>query len=88
MTTREASALSMGDRQGQDGMVRVRRDQGTLFLVPSDRWRGLSAHVAFERRDLGSRSTVGAPDCAAHGMCGCRTTAIRNLNLPRRFFAS
>jgi hypothetical protein len=83
MTTRVASALSMGDRQGQDGMVRVRRDQGAWLLVSSDPLRGGSAPVAFK-----PGSFVGFPIAARERSSLCkarrdrRAISIRELNLP------
>ena len=48
MITRVASALYMGDRRGLDGMVQVRRGQGSLLPLPTMLRRWHIARDAFE----------------------------------------
>jgi hypothetical protein len=88
MNTREASALSMGDRQGQDVMVQVRRDQDKLLLVLGALVRGRSAVVTFERDDdVGSRATM-RESALWRLACERRTNATRELDLPHLSSAS
>jgi hypothetical protein len=82
MSTREALRSRTGDRQGQDGMVQVRRDQGALLLVTSDLLRGRSVRTAIERDGFVGSWGTARKITLCRARCELRTAAHHDPSLP------